>query len=336
VAAAPRDTSLYDLLEVGANATLEEIEASYHRIVSYLAPDSLAAYSLLEEGELVERRSAVDEAYRTLSDPARRAAYDRVREGGSYPQVLVPASQSDATMSVGMVRPHEDDVPELDVDAIFRSGGHSPPAPDAPTRLVIDDGRGPSQPAAESYGAASTLPPPEPRAAEPAMTTRPAVRQQPPAPAQARTQQSAPPPARIGSTTPRPPVTSRLGPGTSGEILARTGGITRRPPPAAAPAPVRKLTPSPSIELTPDTEFSGALLRRLRESCHASLDELARITKIRRHYLEAIEEHSFDALPAQVYVRGFVTEYARVLGLDTQKVASSYMAIYKRYRGEGA
>ena len=92
---------------------------------------------------------------------------------------------------------------------------------------------------------------------------------------------------------------------------------------------------SATIEVTPDTEFSGALLRRLRESAGADLQALAEITKVRRHYLEAVEEHDFDALPAAVYVRGFVTEYARALGLDPQRVAQSYMALYRRYRAEG-
>ena len=92
----------------------------------------------------------------------------------------------------------------------------------------------------------------------------------------------------------------------------------------------RRLQPSQSIEVGPDTEFGGALLRRLRESCPADIETIAEITKIRKRYLLAIEEHDFASLPAAVYVRGFVVEYARVLGLDPQRVAQSYMILYKR------
>ena len=63
---------------------------------------------------------------------------------------------------------------------------------------------------------------------------------------------------------------------------------------------------------------------------------MAEVTKIRKGYLRALEENDFDGLPAAVYVRGFISEYARVLGLDTQMVAKSYMALYERYKtGEG-
>jgi flagellar biosynthesis protein FlhG len=94
------------------------------------------------------------------------------------------------------------------------------------------------------------------------------------------------------------------------------------------------LNPSLSIDVTPDTEFSGSLLRRLRESADASLDDVADITKISKRYLHALEENDFDTLPAAVYVRGFVSEYARALGLDSKTVSKSYMSLYRRYRGE--
>ena len=101
-------------------------------------------------------------------------------------------------------------------------------------------------------------------------------------------------------------------------------------------SPQNRLKPTLEIELTDDTEFSGALLRRLRESANATLQDVADITKISKRYLRALEENDYSALPAAVYVRGFVTEYARALGLDSKRVAKSYMSLYKRYREEGA
>jgi curved DNA-binding protein CbpA len=76
-------------------------------------------------------------------------------------------------------------------------------------------------------------------------------------------------------------------------------------------------------------EFDGAQLRRSRLRRGIDLDEVASITKINPTYLRFIEEERFSDLPAQVYVRGFVTAYASCVGLDPKRVAASYM---RRFR----
>ena len=42
-------------------------------------------------------------------------------------------------------------------------------------------------------------------------------------------------------------------------------------------------------------------------------------------YRRVVEEGRFEALPARVYVRGFVTAYASCLGLDSRRAVESYM-----------
>ena len=42
-------------------------------------------------------------------------------------------------------------------------------------------------------------------------------------------------------------------------------------------------------------------------------------------YLQALEAEVFAKLPAQVYVRGFLAEYARALGLDAERVKQTYL-----------
>jgi len=88
-----------------------------------------------------------------------------------------------------------------------------------------------------------------------------------------------------------------------------------------------ELPPAPSI--TPDTEFSGALLRAVRESQGTSLDQISERTKVGTNYLRCIEEDAFKSLPAAVYVRGFVTEFAKCLRLDPEQVSQSYLRRYK-------
>jgi hypothetical protein len=89
----------------------------------------------------------------------------------------------------------------------------------------------------------------------------------------------------------------------------------------------------PTATLAPDEPIEGAVLRRLRESCGASLKDIAALSKISHRYLAAIEADDFLNLPAYVYVRGFVFEYARILGLDAAVVTAGYMVGFKRFHG---
>jgi flagellar biosynthesis protein FlhG len=94
----------------------------------------------------------------------------------------------------------------------------------------------------------------------------------------------------------------------------------------------RDLPPAPAI--TPDTEFDGTLLRAVRESRGMDLKQISKRTRISLNYLEAIEDDDFGALPALVYVRGFVSEVAKCLELDPIQVAHTYVRRVRRNLGE--
>ena len=83
-----------------------------------------------------------------------------------------------------------------------------------------------------------------------------------------------------------------------------------------------------------DAPFDGARLRRNRLQRGLELDEIARITKVNSTYLRFIEEDHFEGLPAPVYVRGFVTAYARCLGLEPTRVVGDYMDLVDHGRAE--
>ena len=59
----------------------------------------------------------------------------------------------------------------------------------------------------------------------------------------------------------------------------------------------------------------GAVLRREREKRKLTLEDIAEKTKIRKRYLEAIENEEFEVLPGAVYVKGFITSYIKCLGI---------------------
>lgn len=78
-------------------------------------------------------------------------------------------------------------------------------------------------------------------------------------------------------------------------------------------------------EIGPDTEFTGSLLRKVRESQGIELAEISSRTKISKAHLAALEEEAYPDLPALVYVRGFVNELAKYLRLDPAQVQRTYL-----------
>ena len=72
----------------------------------------------------------------------------------------------------------------------------------------------------------------------------------------------------------------------------------------------------------------GNSLREARYRQQLELSEIEQATKIRARYLQALEEESFDALPAQTYVKGFLRNYAEYLGLDGQLYVDEYNSRY--------
>ena len=59
----------------------------------------------------------------------------------------------------------------------------------------------------------------------------------------------------------------------------------------------------------------GTILKKERESKKITLEQVEEATKIRRKYLEAIENEKFEVLPGEVYVKGFVATYLKYLGI---------------------
>ncbi len=76
----------------------------------------------------------------------------------------------------------------------------------------------------------------------------------------------------------------------------------------------------------------GSLLKTSREDRHIDLDAVVKETKVRRHYLEALENEEWEKLPSQVFVRGFVRSYAEFLGLDKEMVLDHYERAVPRER----
>jgi flagellar biosynthesis protein FlhG len=112
-------------------------------------------------------------------------------------------------------------------------------------------------------------------------------------------------------------------------------------PPAVVPPAVRvdETPPKPEVPeptISSDTEFTGDLLRQLRESRGIDLNTISQRTKVGLGHLRAIEEEEWTVMPAQVYLRGFLVEYARFLRLDVAQVTRTFLARFHRLRADSA
>ena len=68
----------------------------------------------------------------------------------------------------------------------------------------------------------------------------------------------------------------------------------------------------------------GKHLKQERELRNLSLDEVCKSTRIKEHFLKAMEEDRFDLCPPPFYVKGFLANYARYLGLDPRDILLKY------------
>ena len=74
----------------------------------------------------------------------------------------------------------------------------------------------------------------------------------------------------------------------------------------------------------------GSLLKSEREKKHLSIEAAASATKINLEYLIALEDDEFDKFPSSVYAKGFLQNYAKYLGANTDHI----LALYRRSVGE--
>jgi len=68
----------------------------------------------------------------------------------------------------------------------------------------------------------------------------------------------------------------------------------------------------------------GEALRALRQERGLTLDELAEKTRVRRAYLEALEEMRLDSLPSRPFTIGYIRAYALALGLDPEAAVERF------------
>lgn len=109
----------------------------------------------------------------------------------------------------------------------------------------------------------------------------------------------------------------------------------------SAPAPIKTDVETPKAVQTvaahnleplqlEGVEFRGSILKIIRERRGISLNLVAEKTKININYLENIEAEKYHQLPAEVFLKSYLFQYARFLSLDAKKVVEDFMRFYSK------
>lgn len=70
----------------------------------------------------------------------------------------------------------------------------------------------------------------------------------------------------------------------------------------------------------------GQYLKAMRLEKRVRLEEISQETRIGMDILRRIEKEDDDALPAEVFVKGFLRAYSEVIGVDGEKAVHKYLA----------
>jgi hypothetical protein len=301
-------TTFYEILLVPAEADAQMLQHAYEQTLSTLTKRLRAARQRgLDTTQLEDERVALEDAWRVLSDPVRRARYDRFLQLSNER----PAQEADelwARVSPALLDPAAEATLELVGMLTGLAVGHEPrraaavPAPAPPPPVV-----------------ARTVTPASARPAAPRPAAQPTPKAQPP-------QVRVAPPATAPAARPAPASgpQARQGPSPAAGPAVIAMPTQPRAAQASAPAPEPAAADLPTLIF--ELGYSGALIKRLREAEGLSLDDLASSTRIAKRYLEAIEADEFTRLPAATFVRGYLRSVARLLGVDPERLSGGYLA----------
>ncbi|NNG13148.1 MAG: helix-turn-helix domain-containing protein [Halobacteria archaeon] len=73
-----------------------------------------------------------------------------------------------------------------------------------------------------------------------------------------------------------------------------------------------------------ESRTTGAQLRAARKQCNLGIEQVARELHLDSAIIEALESDNQAALPAPIFVQGYVRSYARLVGLPEDEMVRSY------------
>lgn len=82
-------------------------------------------------------------------------------------------------------------------------------------------------------------------------------------------------------------------------------------------------SPERTIELNPEWR-AGRKLTEARQQLGLSIEEIADRIRVRREFLEALEQMNIKLLPGKAYALAFLRSYARELGIDERAIVDQF------------
>ncbi len=80
----------------------------------------------------------------------------------------------------------------------------------------------------------------------------------------------------------------------------------------------------------------GSILKEKRREQKLEIKQISDIIKIRIDYLQALEDGDYYKFPSEVYLKGFLKNYAKYLGINTEKALAMYRRENERKQGDPA
>lgn len=326
----------YEQLGVDASATPQELRAAYARVIADLRRQQKA--SLAQGGDAAPHELAqaqVEEAFRVLADPARRRRYDALR---ALRASELPREEDAlwARVAGALVPPAVASAAELLRVTTMLKIGALPPAPgekQAPIKsrpAPIEQGEVErTLTHTERLTVVTQVPITEVEARPRPTLARPAPlgavdsgdteESEPFGDADSFDPEDSSAGAVVPAPAPRPSLKVVEG-STSPPVLVMPAAGTAR-----KAGPGKPLSADEMARHTERLGYTGGLLREIRERRGISLEDLAEATRIAARYVQAIEAEHYESLPSATFVRGYVREMARYLGLDEERVTTGYM-----------
>jgi len=78
------------------------------------------------------------------------------------------------------------------------------------------------------------------------------------------------------------------------------------------------------IKTSFDVKSVGEVLKEKRKEKNLDIRQVAEVTRIRAEYLTALENNDYTSFPSEVYVKGFLKNYAKFLGINQEKALAMY------------
>lgn len=317
------EKTYYDTLEIAPDATELQIRESYFRLKNAYSQESIALYSLLERDETDRLINDIEDAYQVLSNPDRRRQYDVSHGFVDRPK----AESNSATGTVVSI----DRVPPMDQESSEEDILVAPATDRSPFESNEDSPFGDHEEDLEGMLDAPTTDHQneKPQIATPFQDPE-TVPQQPLSMIEPRLYQTEPsqpePPKAIEESARRDPFRPDSMDSSSSRAHSFNETPTNTPSRSSRPAdPLAHL----KSRLENETEWPGELLKKVREAQEITLEDLAEHTKVSKNYLRAIEAEDFGRLPAAVYLRGFLIQIGKRLGLDSEQIVKPFLKRYK-------